>query len=234
MGQPLEARRWWRTAKNAADRSGDPYSMLWVRGREILRAMESRPIPVILGLIEEAEGITGKAPPNANIELIAAKAEVLAIAGRKYDATEALGELRSESEKSLDGFSGSILSWSEERLLGTESFVYSRLGDRPKAEIATADSIRLRAVNGNTSIRHQAALQVNLAFALVGSGDVSGGLGHARAIISGLPESQRDARLVGDGRKLLDIVPLTARHGTQVREYREWVSSLTELVSTRG
>ena len=231
MGHPLEARRWWRTAKSAADRSGDPYSVLWVRGREILRAMEIRPIPVILGLIEEAEGMTRNAPPDATVELIAAKAEVLAIAGRKRDATETLGKLRNESEKSPGTFSGSVLFWGQERLLGTESFTYSRLGDRPKAEIATADGIRLRAANGNPSIRHQAVLQVNIAFSLVGSGDVSGGLDQARAVISGLPEMQRDARLVSDGRKLLDIIPMSDQRSAVVKEYSEWISSICGLTA---
>jgi transcriptional regulator with XRE-family HTH domain len=226
MGQPLEARRWWRTAKSSADRSGDPYSMLWVRGREILWSIKSRPVPVVLRLIEEAEGATGNAPPDAALELIAVKAQALAFANRKLDALNALGELRNEAEKSSGGFSGNILTWGHERLHGTESFIYSRLGDLPKAETATADGIRLRAANGNPSIRHKAALQVDLAFALVGSGDVSGGLSHARATISGLPESQRAAHLVGDARKLLDNIPLSDQRSAGAREYREWVSSL--------
>jgi hypothetical protein len=127
---------------------------------------------------------------------MAAKAQTLAFAGRKLDAINALGELRNESEKSSGGFSGSVLSWGDERLLGTEIYIYSRQGDLPKTEAATADSLRLRSANGNPSLRHQAEQQVNLAFALVRNGDASAGLGHARAVISGLPESQRAAYLV--------------------------------------
>jgi hypothetical protein len=232
LGQPLEARRWWRTAKNAADRSGDPYTALWVRGREIIRAIESRPIPAILQLIGEAEGIASQAPPEATLELVAAKAQTLALAGRGSEATEALYILRKRFGESPAGFSGNILSWGQERLHGTESFAYSRIGKLPEAEIATSDGLQLYARNGNSSIRHRAGLQLSLAFALISSGDVNEGLSHARACLSILPESHRDAHLVDYGRKLLDIVPLSDQQRPIVQEYREWVGSIAEQVRT--
>jgi len=227
VGQPVEARRWWRTARNAADRSGDPYSALWVRGREIVRAMESRPVPAILQLIEEAEGITGQAPPEATLELIAAKAQSLALAGRSAAATETLTQLRKQFSKSPSGYSGSMLSWGQERLHNTESFTYSRLGLLSNAESATADGLSLYAANSPTNLRHPAQLQLNLAFALVISGDVGEGLNHARNVITALPVAHRGMR-VNDGVKLLGMVPLPEQRRADVREYREWVNSLAE------
>jgi DNA-binding XRE family transcriptional regulator len=225
MGQPLEARRWWRTAKNAADRSGDPSCALWVRSREVLRALDTRPAPAILRLIAEAEGVTSQASPEATLELLATKAEAHALAGRKSETAETLNLLRAQFGESPKGFGGSVITFGQERLHGTESFCYARLGDFERAKTAMADALTLRAANGHISMRHEADLQFNLAFALVRTGDIREGLRYAQNVISGLPEAYR-ANAVQNGWTLLGMVPPSENHRTEVKVYREWVSSL--------
>ncbi len=45
LGDLVEAQRWWRTARRSADEAADPYTMFWIRGREIVRAgYERRPV----------------------------------------------------------------------------------------------------------------------------------------------------------------------------------------------
>jgi transcriptional regulator with XRE-family HTH domain len=226
MGQPLEARRWWRTARNAADRSGDPYSAVWIRSREILRALDTRSVPAILRLIAEAEGTTSQVPPEATLELTAAKAEAHALASRKSKTVETLNLLRVQFSESPKGFGGSVMIFGQERLHGTESFCYARLGDFQRAKTAMADALTLRAANGHISMRHEADLQFNLAFALVRTGDIHEGLRYAQSVISNLPEAYR-ANAVRNGRTLLGIVPRSENHRTEVKAYREWVSSLS-------
>jgi hypothetical protein len=86
-GDLIEARRWWRTARLAADRSADPYTMLWVRGREVVRAgYECRPVPVILQLASQAETRLDGVPPEALSEFFTGKAQTLALAGRHTEA----------------------------------------------------------------------------------------------------------------------------------------------------
>lgn len=226
MGQPLEARRWWRTARNTADRSGDPYSAVWARSREIQRTAESRPLPATLRLIAEAESMAGQAPPAATLALLQAKAQTFALAARKRDALEALSLLRAQFDQSPTGYHGSILTWGQEVLHGTESFCYARLGNFPKAEMATKAGLNLMAENGSTSKRHTADFQLYLAFALVRTGDVGEGLRHAQHVIMGLPSAYR-ANSVKDGQVLLDMVPVSEQQSTTVKSYREWVSSLS-------
>jgi DNA-binding XRE family transcriptional regulator len=226
MGRSFEAQRWWRTAKSAADRSGDPYSALWIRGREIVHALDRRPVPALLRLVAAAEGMTSQAPPSATLELVAAKAQALALAGSKRDTTETLNLLIDRFSQSSTGYSGSMLAWGQERLHNTKSFSYARLGDLPKTETATTDGLSLYAANGNDSIRHQAGLQLNLAFALVRTGDTAEGLRHAQTVIMSLPIAYR-ANSVEDGRMLLDMVPANERQSTAVKSYRAWVSSLS-------
>ena len=225
LGQPLEAKRWWRTAKHAADRSGDPYSIIWIRGREICHAMGSRPDPVVLRLIEEADSIAVKAPPEATLGLTAMKAQTYALCGRAPDARAALRQIREQFEASPTGYSGSLLAWGEERLYSTESFAYSRLGKIAQAERATRDGLSLHASNDSRNLRHPAGLRLNLAFVLVQSGDIREGLHLAQTVIDGLPEELR-GNSIEDGRKLLAIVPRQAQRGTDVQAYREWMNAL--------
>jgi len=225
LGQPLEARRWWRTAKNTADRSGDPYSVIWIRGREICHAMGSRPDPAVLRLIEEADGIAVKAPPDAALELTAEKAQMFAFCGREQDALAAIHQVREQFGASPAAYSGSMLDWGEERLYNTESFTYSRLGKITEAERATRDGLSLYAANDDRSLRHPAGLRLNLAFTLVRSGDLREGLNLARTVIDSLPEELRGTK-VEDGRKLLAMVPPARQHHADVHAYREWMNSI--------
>jgi transcriptional regulator with XRE-family HTH domain len=227
MSQPLEAGRWWRTAKNAADRSGDPYSIIWVRGREICHAMGSRPDPVVLRLIEAADSITAKAPSAAALELTANKAQVFAYCGREQDALAAIGQVRKQFEQSPTGYSGSMLDWGEESLHCTESFAYSRLGRVTDAERATHDGLSLYAANGERGLRHPAGLRLNLAFTLVRSGDLPEGLHLAQSVINSLPEGLRGTKFE-DGRKLLTMVPPARQRSADVQEYREWLYSIEQ------
>ena len=221
MGQPHEAIRWWRTAKAAADRSGDSYSALWVRSRGIVRAMESRPVPAILRLIEEAEVLSGAAPPAAALEFLGGKAQTLALAGRERGAVHALEQLQEKFGEVPSGYSGSVLSWGQERLHNTESFAYSRLGDLAKTEAARVAGL---ALYDATNVRWPAVLELNLAFCLVQSGDVAEGLRHAQTLIESLPEGQFSSPMANDTRKLLRAVPLKYQRTAEVQQYREWVT----------
>ena len=221
MGQSHEAIRWWRTAKTAADRSGDPYSALWVRSREIVRAMESRPVPAILRLIEEAEVLCEAAPPAAVLEFLGGKAQTLALAGRERGAVHTLEQLQEKFGEMPAGYSGSVLSWGQERLHNTENFAYSRLGDLARTEAARDDGL---ALYDTANVRWPANMELNLAFCLVRSGDVTGGLRHAQAVIDSLPEGQLSSPMANNTRKLLTAVPLKYQRTTEVQQYREWVT----------
>ena len=80
LGHVHETGRWWRTARAAAGRAGDPQCALWIRGREIVRAMDHRPATAVLRLVAEAEPLASQAPGGA-AELLAGKAQTLALAG---------------------------------------------------------------------------------------------------------------------------------------------------------
>src|SRR5438445_407766 len=59
-GETARAGRWWRTARQLADASGEIETRTWVRGREAVNGLyEQRPVPVILDRAAEATSIPG-------------------------------------------------------------------------------------------------------------------------------------------------------------------------------
>jgi tetratricopeptide (TPR) repeat protein len=223
MGQVHEARRWWRTAKNFADRSGDPYSVLWVRAREINRATEYRPPEAALLLVEEAEKHAEHAPVDAALEFLSSKALTLTRAGRPHDAESVLDQLRKRSS-GLAAQSGSLLAWDRAgRLHGIESFVYSRLGDLEKTQSANEAALELY---GSSNLRWPADDGMKLGFCLVRKGDITEGLRNTKTILAQLPQQYRTKQMIGDAHELLRGVPESARQLNAVHEYSEWLKSL--------
>ncbi len=229
LGHFHETGRWWRTARAAADRSGDPECMLWVRGREIVRAMDHRPAAAVLGLIEDAEALASQAPQIVP-ELLGGKAQTLALAGgRQREARDALTQLREHFEAlpaSSAGYSGSLLAWGEERLRNTEAFACSRLGD-----LSGTDNARLAALalyEASANVRWTAGVEMDLAFCLVRSGDVAEGTNHARTVITGLPAGHRTEPILKDARSVLDAIPEPERRRPDAQEYREWLSAFVD------
>ncbi len=225
LGHANEARRWWRTARHAADRSGNSYSALWVRGREIIHSMGERPITAVLGLIEEAECLIDGAPHELVLEFLGGKAQTLAVAGRKPDAETTLTQLRERFEATpFTGYSGSLLAWGEERLWNTESFTYSRLGNYGCTESAQQAASALYRYDPS-NLRWPAGIEMNRAFCMVRNGAVAEGVAHARKIIAELPTGQQTRGIFIHGRDVLNAVPPAQSNKPAIIEYREWLDS---------
>lgn len=94
LGYWREARHTWRLARRLADQSGSVDTQLWVRGREaILGLYSGRPLPILLNLAEQGLARVKPGAPNAGAaELSAARAQTLALLGRRNEALSALHE----------------------------------------------------------------------------------------------------------------------------------------------
>ena len=225
LGQLNESRRWWRTARYAADRAGDSFSPLWVRGREITHAMGRRPAPAVLSLIDEAAPFEASAPPEVVLELLGGKVQTLAAAGREPDAENALAQLHERfSATPFAGYNGSLLAWGEERLRNTEIFTYSRLGNYKRLESAQKAASALYKYDPS-NLRWPAANELHRAFCLVRNDDVREGTNHARMVIEELPPRQRAPYIYTEAQAVLTAVPQSSRNMPAVREYREWLNT---------
>ncbi|MGH3835401.1 MAG: helix-turn-helix domain-containing protein [Pseudonocardiaceae bacterium] len=221
LGDLVEARRWWRTARLAADKAADPYTMFWIRGHEVVRAgYEHRSIPAILGLVNEAEAHLDKAPPEVLPGFFAGKAQTLALAGRYGEAEQTLCQARECSSKLPASVSrrDSLFDWDEGNLRFTESFVYSHAGNFAQAEQAQQATLTLYA---DSNERDSAHIELLRALCLVRSGDLTQGARHAQATITNLPVMYRNRPVVDLGQKVLGAIPVHERRQSWAKEYGE-------------
>ena len=234
LGNLREARRWWRTARQAADESEDPYTVLWIRGREIVRAgYERRPLSSILRLIDEAEArITGRTPVSDMPEYLSGKAQALAFAGGpgSHEAVATLNRLREAfgalPAPALTG-TYSIFTWGEERLWFTESLTYTYLGDYRKADCAQQAAL---ALYQEEDLRSPAQIELQRAICLIGSGDALTGVRHAQDVITELPGMHRIRPVADLGYKVLSAVPAKGKEDPTVREFEASLNAAFTVV----
>lgn len=217
LGELIEAHRWWRTARLAADRSADPYTIVWVRGREIVHAgYEQRPVHAILQLVSEAETRLDGVPPEALPELFSGKAQTLALAGRHTEAEQAMRQLRELPISSPHR--DSLFDWAEENVRFTESFAYSHAGNFTKAERAQETAL---ALYRNDNLRSPAQIELQRALCLVRMGNIAQGTRHAQETITNLPVVHRIRTIADLGQKVLGAIPAPERARSWVKEYSE-------------
>jgi tetratricopeptide (TPR) repeat protein len=225
LGDPLAARRWWRTARRVADEAGDSYTVFWIRGREVVRAgYERRPVRVILQLVQEAEARLDEAPPEVLPQFFSGKAQTLVLAGQHAEAEQTLTRVRECFGKlpSPSSQNDSLFDWGEERLRFAESFVYSHLGDFAKAEQAQQAALRLYP---DSNLRSPAQIELQRALCLVRSGDLTQGTRHAQATITNLPVMHRIRPVADLGQRVLGSIPAHERRRGWAQEYRECLDS---------
>jgi transcriptional regulator with XRE-family HTH domain len=135
VGESAYAGRWWRTARQLADHSGDLQARTWVRGREVVNGLyEQRPVSTILDRAAEAASIAGPLASVGSAFLYCGLAQTLAVAGREDEALAALRRVAEVSEHlpaSVVADEGSMFGWPEVRLPHTESYVHTSLGNTP-------------------------------------------------------------------------------------------------------
>lgn len=217
LGNLIEARRWWRTARLAADRSANLSTMFWVRGREIIRAAyEHRPVGAILQLIVETEARLDGVRPEALPEFFTGKAQTLALAGRHTEAEHALCSLRELPVSSSHG--DSLFDYAEENLYLTESSVYSHAGNFVKAERSQEKALMLY---DDTNLRGRAQIGMQRALCLVRMGYLAQGTRQAQETIINLPVVHRIRPIADLGQKVLGAIPAHERSRAWVKEYGE-------------
>ncbi|MGI9001676.1 MAG: helix-turn-helix domain-containing protein [Pseudonocardia sp.] len=227
LGDLVEARRWWRSARRAADETSDLYTVFRIRSDEVVRACyERRPIRESLQLVAASEARLDGAPPAVLPGFWAGKAQTLAIAGRHGEAEQALDRVRecSVGVPPSMGHSDSLRDWTEVNVRYTESFVYSHAGKFAEAEQAQQAALSLY-VHSYDHLRGPAGIELQRALCLVRSGDVALGVGHAQAVITDLPAMYHDRVIADLGQKVFGAIPVHDRHHSWAQEYREFLQS---------
>jgi hypothetical protein len=221
-----ESRHWWRSARRAADASGDHDIRVWVRGYEAMSGLYQK--RSFRSVLQQAEGAIGLAADRGSpgmMEAMACKAQVLAEHGFNDQAHEILRQMRVTFEKLPDHQTtqaSSLLTnswnWPRTRLLHTESFVYTASGRAKEAEKAQTEYLTAYPA---THLRDRAQVELHRAVCLVSEGAIGDGLAHAEHVLETLPVTYHTRSVQVVARKILKAVPMSRTHEPYVKSYRE-------------
>jgi len=220
-GEPRRADRWWRTARQLADGSGDIEARTWVRGWEVTNGLYAqRPVPVILERATEATSIAGPLASTGSAHLYGGLAQTLAVAGRPAEALAALGRVTDVTERvpaRVVGDEGSMFGWPEVRLRHTESYVHTWLGDTCRAYAAQEAALQ---IYPESLARDRATMLLHRVTCMIRDGDVGGGLAYATRVLDSLPAQHHTESVYAIGRAAIRVVPAQERGRPEAAELR--------------
>jgi hypothetical protein len=225
LGDQRAARHWWQTARHTADAADDPELRALVRGEEAVTGLyEHRPRRLLEQRIDEALSIGNGGTYAGMATALAARAQLLATMGRPTAAVAALHEVEAVYERLPDVVTAddaSTFGWTVRRLHHTTSFVHTRLGHLPEATEAQDQALALYPAS---QPRERAKIQLHQADCLVRTGNVTDGIGHATAVLQGLPGIHRTMMVLDVATAVLDGIPDGERDRPLVRDYRELIA----------
>ena len=220
-GERTRAGRWWRTARELADGSGDIEVRTWVRGWEVANGLyEQRPVSVILDRAAEATLIATPRPCVGTAGLYAGLAQTLAVAARADEAMAALGRVAEVTEQlpaRVVADEGSMLGWPEVRLHHTESYVHTWLGNTRHAYAAQEAALQ---IYPESLARDRAKMQLHRVACMIQDGDVGGGLAYATRVLDSLPVQHHTESVYAIGRAAMRVVPAQERGRPEAAELR--------------
>ncbi|MGA8112476.1 MAG: helix-turn-helix transcriptional regulator [Actinocatenispora sp.] len=188
-----KAAGWYRMAAVAADRSENPDSREWVRGRAaIALGYEGASLPVASMFAEQALAV-GSRPSLGRLNAIMGRAHAAAIAGDRASALELVDEGRHVFDvagSSADESSDYAVPWW--RMNVFISLLAARLGDEHLADEAQRAAL---AELPDTLPRFRTHLEMHQGLMLARSGDRPGGVAHAEAALAKLPPEKHSLTL---------------------------------------
>lgn len=216
LGRARTAGRWWRTARMAADSSGDRGVGSLVRGWEVRSGVVERRGHVELsGIAEEGFGLAEE--PGQLARVLAGRAEVMAAMGDAVGAQRAVeGLLVVVGE--LPVGSSSVFKCSQREVFGAVGGVWATLGE-PAAAYEVLD--RALGLCPAEALRERAELELSVARCLMLEGDVAAGLAVAMRVLVELPDQWHTHPLYDAAGQVLGAVRGDAVGSPAVREYRE-------------
>ena len=208
LGMFGPAWRWWRTARNAADQSGDRDLQVWVRAREAINAFHSvRPAACVLALADEAVHIAAGAPSPGLVEAHKNRAYAFMRRGDETEARAALSDMRRAFESlppRVASDEDSLWGWPERIMYMADSHIYTTFG-APEAPSAQERALALYPPHWRTEVSRVKLFQ---SITLIRDDDIGDGLEHALATMDALPDDhQRRPSVLRAGREVLAALP---------------------------
>ncbi|GAA1015622.1 hypothetical protein Aple_009390 [Acrocarpospora pleiomorpha] len=202
--------RWWRTAKQAADASGDRSMSLLVRSEEAGHGLYNQRSPeAVLSLIHSAQHLAG----SPSVDLMTTEAKALSMLGRHGEALRVIGQAMARAG-TMKG--DSLGFWSPDQLRFAASWVYSAAGEESQAsEPGTTVLASTR------DYVYRANIMLHRALSTVVNGGTTEGAQQAAPVIADVPPAYRSGHILATGRMVLRAVPLSQHDQARVGELRD-------------
>lgn len=220
-GQVWAARRWWGTARETADKSGDLSMRVMTRSQDAVKGLyDGRPLAQVLHLADETVALAGTRVCPGTAGVLAGRAQALALIGRHTEAAAALRTVEQLTGQMPTGALAdeSMFGWPEHRLRHTESFVFTEIGDTARA-MAAQD--RALALYPETHGRNRAMVEMHRVSCLIGQGNIADGLRHAANVLDNLPAAQHDQLINEVARHAIAAVPVKERRRHDFHEVHD-------------
>ena len=229
LGHPRLARSFLRTARTAADETGDRHLRAWVTVREAFVPLYYGDPAEACGLARAGAGLAGRNSCVAAAMAPAIEARALARAAARRGGTAKVQGLRRASallDHAHDAFgrlsaqerTDTAFGYTERQLLFHEGDALVTLGNGHGAERALTRAVRLYSAD---EILDRSLATFGLALCRLEADEPEEALRLSRETLFGVPRQHRSEIMVRAARSLGDSV--AARHGEfcAVREYRE-------------
>lgn len=225
-------RRWARTARIAAEESGDPLTVSWILAQEAYGYYYSGDMNEAVDCARYAQSAS-RGMPSVGFALAAAlEARALARMGpeRAKDAVEALRRAEEMLSK-LDGFdlAPSAFGYNEAQLRFHEGNTYTHLRDTGAAWKAQQRALGLIPQNDYTD---RTLTNLDRAVCLAHDGDGREAASHASIALSGLADEQRRGIILARGRDVIRAIPASDRTLPPVRQFRELIEPSKRELTT--
>jgi transcriptional regulator with XRE-family HTH domain len=218
LGEFGASRRWWATARRAADASGDLDLRVRTRGKEAVFALYTPRSPdSVIRLSRESQNLARGMVSTSSLQALAGETQALALMGRDREAREALGRLHTLADKVGER---SDLGWSPDSVWFVTSWVHSYGGSSKEAAKA-----REEAMKRTPAYQNAANLRLHEAITVAREGGHDEAMRLAADTVSGLAPAYRSHMILHTARQVQELVPPARRRGTAFDDYRSAVLS---------
>lgn len=196
LGDHGGAIRWWYSARQAADASGDLALQLLVRAEETGHGLYGQRDPeTILRMVRSAQQLTDK----PYLKLLTTEAKALSMLGRHDEALSTLCTLHKAAEQ---GGSDRYGFWKPDGLHFAESWVYAGVGKE-----SAADTAREKVLKVTRDYVYLVNVQLHGALCTVTQGGIDEGLRKAATAIDAVTPAYRSHHVIETANLVLRAVP---------------------------
>ncbi|MCM2418503.1 hypothetical protein [Streptomyces sp. RKAG293] len=232
LGEPREARQWFRVAQLAADETSDRALRAWLFAREAVIPFYYGSPAAAQSLAERARLLAGAIPCATSAWAPSLEARALARMGRHHEAQDAMRLAHTAFDRlSSADTSDTAYGYTRRQLVWHEGSMWTTIGDTRRAQASLQTAHDLYSADEHLD---QALITMDEATCLVGVGEVAVACQETERLLTSLPAEHLTGIVVNRARDLLNVLPARSKLTAAVLDLRELVEVQARPAITAG